>query len=88
MGHVPSASLVTIIITVFVLHLIALNLLYPKFLGSRLQLNPLAVTLSLLIWAWLWGGVGLLLAVPITAAMKIIFDHIEILKPYGKWLGE
>jgi len=70
------------------LHLFALNILYPKLLGNRLQLNPLAVTIALLLWAWLWGAVGLLLAIPITAAMKIIFDHVEALKPYGVWLGE
>jgi len=65
-----------------------LNVLYPKFLGNRLQLNPLAVTLSALLWGSLWGAVGLLLCVPITAALKIIFDHVERLKPYGSWLGE
>jgi predicted PurR-regulated permease PerM len=67
---------------------LTLNVLYPKILGKRLQLNPLAVTISLLVWAWLWGGIGLLLAIPMTAAMKIIFDHIESLKPFGNWLGE
>jgi predicted PurR-regulated permease PerM len=87
-GHIHSPEVITIIVTVFSLHLISLNALYPKFLGQRLQLNPLTVTLSLLMWGWLWGGVGLLLAIPVTAAMKIIFDHIESLKPYGKWLGE
>ncbi len=88
LGHIDSNDLVYIIVTVLTLHLLALNVLYPKFLGRRLQLNPLAVTLSLLVWAWLWGGIGLLLAIPLTAAMKIIFDHIEPLKPYGVWLGE
>ena len=87
-GHLHSADVITIVATVFGLHLLALNVLYPKFLGNRVQLNPLAVTLSLLAWAWLWGAVGLVLAVPITAAMKIIFDHVETLKPYGAWLGE
>jgi predicted PurR-regulated permease PerM len=87
-GHVNSGDVALIVLTVLGLHLIALNVLYPKFLGNRLQLNPLAVTLSLLVWGWLWGGIGLLLAIPITAAMKIIFDHVESLKPYGAWLGE
>ena len=80
--------LVAILIAVFGLHLFALNVLYPKFLGSRLQLNPLAVTLSLLFWGWLWGAMGLVLAVPMTAAIKIVFDHIETLRGYGSWLGE
>jgi len=65
-----------------------MKVLYPKMLGSRLRLNPLAVTIALLVWALLWGAMGLLLAVPITAGMKIVFDHVESLKPLGAWLGE
>jgi predicted PurR-regulated permease PerM len=75
-------------LTVIASHLIAMNVLYPKILGKRLQLNPLALTIALLFWAWLWGAMGLLLAVPLTAGMKIIFDHVESLKPIGTWLGE
>jgi predicted PurR-regulated permease PerM len=69
-------------------HVIALNVLYPKIIGRRLQLNPLAVTLALLFWGWLWGAMGLILAVPLTAAIKIIFDHIDSLRAWGNWLGE
>ncbi len=83
-----SQDLVTLVFIVLGLHVIAMNVLYPKFLGRRLQLNPLAVSLSLLVWAWMWGAIGLLLAIPLTAGMKIIFDHVESLKPYGAWLGE
>jgi predicted PurR-regulated permease PerM len=88
MGHIDSGNAVVIVMIVLGLHLIALNVLYPKFLGNRLQLNPLAVTIALLVWGWLWGAMGLVLAVPITAAMKIVFDHVESLKPYGAWMGE
>jgi len=88
LGHVHLQDVIIILTTVAVIHLIALNVLYPKILGNRLQLNPLAVTMALLLWGTLWGGVGLALAVPITAAMKIVFDHVESLKPYGAWLGE
>ncbi len=87
-GHLGSEDFFYVIITVLGLHVIAVNILYPKVLGNRLQLNPLAVTMSALVWAWLWGAIGLLLAIPITAATKIIFDHVESLKPYGAWLGE
>jgi predicted PurR-regulated permease PerM len=87
-GHLTIAKIIWIVLTVFSLHVISINVLYPKILGSRLRLNPLTVTLALLLWGWLWGAVGLILAVPITAAMKIIFDHIEPLKPIGAWLGE
>jgi predicted PurR-regulated permease PerM len=88
LGHMNSQDLATIFIVVLGLHIVAMNVLYPKFLGKRLQLNPLAVSLALLVWAWIWGAIGLLLAIPMTAAMKIIFDHVESLKPYGAWLGE
>ena len=87
-GQIGGGGIVTILGSVFGLHLFALNVLYPKFLGSRLQLNPLAVTLSLLFWGWLWGAMGLVLAIPMTAAIKIVFDHIETLRGYGSWLGE
>ncbi|MGA8878512.1 MAG: AI-2E family transporter, partial [Candidatus Korobacteraceae bacterium] len=88
LGHLTTVTASLIIITVIGLHLVAMNVLYPKILGKRLQLNPLAVTLSLLFWGWLWGAMGLILAVPITGAMKVICDHIERLRPYGAWLGE
>jgi predicted PurR-regulated permease PerM len=87
-GQLQSTDLMFVTVTVIGLHVIGLNILYPKFLGRRLQLNPLAVTLFLLFWGWLWGAVGLVLAIPLTGAMKIIFDHVKRLRPYGAWLGE
>ena len=87
-GKLSLAGVGWIFLIVFTLHLTAMNILYPKLLGSRLRLNPLAVTIALLFWAWLWGAAGLVLAVPITAAMKIVFDNVPSLKPFGVWLGE
>jgi len=86
-GHLTLAKVIWIVVTVFSLHLISINVLYPKMLGARLRLNPLTVTLALLVWGWLWGAAGLILAIPITAGMKIVFDHVEPLKPFGAWLG-
>ncbi len=74
--------------SVAVLHLLALNLLYPKFVGSRVHLNPLAVTIALMFWGMLWGGIGLLLAIPLTAAIKAIFDNVGSLQHYGRLLGD
>ena len=88
LGHIHSTQALVIILTEVVLHLFSLNVLYPKFLGSRLQLNPLTVTVTLLFWGWLWGAMGLILAIPITAGAKIVCDHIESLRAYGEWLGE
>jgi len=88
LGVVHDAGFLAILLTVFGLHIFAMNVLYPKFLGSRLQLNPLAVTLALLFWGWLWGAMGLVLAIPMTAALKIICDHVPRYRAYGLWLGE
>ncbi len=88
LGHTGSKEMLIVVATVLGLHLVAFNILYPRFLGKRLQLNPLAVTMGLLVWGAMWGAMGLVLAIPITAALRIIFAHVGSLKPYGAWLGE
>ncbi len=75
-------------VSVSLLHLFALNLLYPKFVGARVHLNPLAATIALMFWSMLWGGIGLLLAIPVTAAIKALCDNVGTLKPYGRLLGD
>lgn len=87
-SNLSLSTMLWVAVTVFSLHIVSLNLLYPKFLGGRLRLNPLTVTIALLAWASLWGAIGLVMAIPITAGMKIVFDHVESLKPIGAWLGE
>ncbi len=68
-------------------HMIAINVLIPKLVGKQVHLNALAVTISLLFWGWFWGGMGLLLAIPITAATKVVCDHVEEWQPVGRWLS-
>ena len=75
-------------LTVLGLHVISMNVLYPKILGKRLQLNPLLVTIALLIWGWIWGAMGLVLAVPIMGTIKIICDHVSSLRAIGDWMGD
>jgi predicted PurR-regulated permease PerM len=82
------AIYVLIAVVIAALHLIAVNLLYPKVVGSRLHLNPLVVTVALMFWGTLWGAVGLVLAVPIVAGVKAGCDHISGLEAYGKFLGD
>src|ERR1039457_820623 len=88
LGQLEPGDLLLVVLCVVGLHLFALNVLYPKLLGSRLKINPLAVTIALLFWGAVWGAIGLVLAIPITGAMKIVFDHVESMKPYADWLGE
>ena len=87
-GTVPADKLILLTGTVVLLHLVGVNVLYPKILGRHLKLNPLVVTASLLFFWFLWGGMGLLLAVPVTAAIKVICDHVPELTPLGAWLSE
>lgn len=77
-----------VVMVVSLLHLIALNLLYPKIVGSRVHLNPLVVTFSLMLWGFLWDAAGLLLAIPLTAGLKAVCDNVKELRPIGKFLGD
>ena len=52
-----------------------------------MRLNPLAVALALLFWAWIWGALGLILAVPLVATAKIVCDYVEPLRGLADWLG-
>ncbi|HEY1383507.1 MAG TPA: AI-2E family transporter [Dongiaceae bacterium] len=63
------------------------NVFTPMILARRLTLNPVAVVSALLIWGWMWGIVGLLLAVPLLVVAKIACDKIEPLNPVGEFLG-
>jgi predicted PurR-regulated permease PerM len=68
-------------------HIVAANLLVPALIGWRIRLNALALTMSLLFWGWLWGAMGLVLAIPITAVIKVVCDHVEGWQPVGRWLS-
>ena len=70
-----------------VLHILAMNVLIPAIVGRRVHLNALAVTMALLFWGWMWGAMGLLLAIPITATAKVVCDHVPAWRPAGRWLG-
>jgi predicted PurR-regulated permease PerM len=63
------------------------NVVTPMILARRLTLNPVAVVAALLVWGWMWGIVGLLLAVPLLVVIKITCDRIEPLHPVGEFLG-
>ncbi len=70
----------------FLLQFLEGNIITPKLVGNRINLNLTSVLISTLYWGWLWGGVGVILALPITATIKVICDHIEPLRPIGSLL--
>ncbi|HWC99335.1 MAG TPA: AI-2E family transporter [Candidatus Sulfopaludibacter sp.] len=88
LGPNKVSTYVLVVVCVAVLHLIALNVLYPKIVGSRVHLNPLVVTFSLMLWGFLWDAPGLLLAIPLTAGLKAVCDNVHGLRPIGKFLGD
>ena len=63
------------------------NVLEPRVMGSRLGLSALVVILSLIFWSWVWGPIGMLLSVPLTVVVKIVFEQIEDLRPIAVLLG-
>jgi predicted PurR-regulated permease PerM len=83
-----AGPLVGIVLAVILVHFVAINVLTPKVVGRTVKLNALAVTLAMLVWAALWGAIGLVLAIPITAAIKAVCDNIPSLRAYGSWMGD
>jgi len=63
------------------------NILTPKIVGSKVSLNPLIALIALLTGGLIWGIAGMVLFIPFMAILKVIFDSIEPLKPYGLLLG-
>lgn len=59
----------------------------PLMLGRRLELNTVAVFISISFWSWIWGFIGALLAVPILVVIKVICDHFEPLQALGNFLS-
>jgi AI-2 transport protein TqsA len=63
------------------------NVIEPRILGTELDLHPAAIVLSLLFWGLIWGPVGMLLAVPLLAAMRIAFERIESMRGIAELLA-
>ncbi|MBO7048817.1 MAG: AI-2E family transporter [Spirochaetia bacterium] len=53
------------------------NLIEPRIQGSNLNLSPVLILLSLAFWAWLWGPLGAILAVPLTVMMRVMFSYFD-----------
>ena len=69
------------------LDLIKGHLVCPLVLGRRLPLNTVAILLSLLFWGWVWGIMGVIIAVPLTVMIQIICSHTERFRGVGIVLG-
>lgn len=63
-------------------------ILEPLIVGSEVRINPFFTIIALIIGQLLWGIPGIFIAIPIIAILKIVFDNVESLKPYGYLIGE
>ena len=83
-----AGKVVLVIITLVITHLIDSNILLPVIVGSKVKINPLITVLGVVIGEMIWGISGMFLSIPVIAVMKIVFDRIDSLKPWGLLLGE
>ena len=63
------------------------NFITPNIVGNKVSLNPFVVILALFIGGMVWGAIGMILAIPVVAMLKVIFDSVDSLKPFGFLMG-
>lgn len=69
------------------IHGLESQVLTPAVLGRRMTLNPAVVFIAIVVWGWLWGIVGAVIAVPMLAIFKVFCDHIDSMAPLGELLS-
>ncbi len=77
-----------VVIAYIVIQFIDNNILVPRIVSSKVQINALMSIVVVLLGNQLWGLSGMFLSIPFVAVLKIIFDRIDELKPWGKLLGD
>lgn len=83
-----ASKVIWVIVVLLSTHLIDANVLLPLVVGSKVKINAMVTLLGVVIGEMIWGIAGMFLSIPIIAVLKIIFDRIESLKPWGLLLGE
>ena len=89
LGTSPDGSMVIwVAVTMLVTHLIDSNVLLPVIVGSKVRINALITVLGVIVGEMIWSIPGMFLSIPVIAVLKIIFDRIDSLKPWGIILGD
>ena len=83
-----TSVVVGILISYAVVQFIQSYLLEPLVVGHEVNINPMFTIVGLIAAETVWGIAGMVLAIPLMGVSKIIFDHVEPLKPYGEFMGE
>ncbi len=79
---------IAILIAYSVIQFVDNNIIVPRVVSSQVQINALISILAVLLGGALWGVSGMFLSIPFVAVLKIVFDRVEGLKPWGKLLGD
>ncbi|MEO5970728.1 MAG: AI-2E family transporter [Bdellovibrionia bacterium] len=82
-----SPLLIVMSISIF-LHFFVANVIMPKVVGSRINVNATAATIGLVFWGWMWGAIGLLLAIPLTALIRIFLASQAPFRTWSNILAE
>jgi len=83
-----SSTVIGVIISLIIIHMIDSNILMPKIVGSKVKLNALATILGVITVSALWGIPGTFLAVPILAVLKAIFEEVNSMEPFAIVMGD
>lgn len=81
-------SVLGVIAVIGAVQLIDNNILLPRIVGSKVRINALASILCVIVGGSLAGVPGMFLAIPLTAILKVVFDAVPNLEPYGYLLGD
>jgi predicted PurR-regulated permease PerM len=76
----PAPIILTVVIMIGINMIIGFGL-EPKIMGDGLGLSPVVILVSLMVWGWLWGFAGMVLAVPMMVIIKIVCENFPVLEP-------
>ena len=83
----PSWKIFWVLLLLGILQNLLGNLIEPKIQGKGLQLHPVTILLSLALWGLLWGPVGMFLAAPIAAVIRVVLENFETTRPFALLMG-
>jgi AI-2 transport protein TqsA len=79
---------VTIAVLLLAVHLTIASVVEPRVIGKALGVSPVVILFALAFWGYAWGLTGMLLAVPLTVMLKIVFEHMDATRPLAKLVSD
>ena len=79
---------ITIVVLLLAIHVITASVIEPAVIGRAVGVSTVVILFALAFWGYCWGLTGMLVAVPITVMMKIVFEHIESTRPFAELVSD